>query len=73
MSEVEIHDATANEAIAAELVRCTLGQSRRLELRVDLAAAVARFTASVERFQEALRRTGVSVQRFTEAWKDGRR
>lgn len=47
----EIHTAEAHTAIAAELVACTLGQRRRIELRTDTAgrlfAVMAHFAAAV--------------------------
>ena len=57
------HDAAARDAIAAELVRCTLGQNHRPELRADLVGSLARVgrfitqaVADARKFNEAMAR-----------------
>ena len=70
-----IHGAAARDAIAAELVRCTLGQARHPELRADLIGVMARMTAfvrdalvpAIERFDAALSRAGAQLAADAEA------
>ena len=69
--EVELYDAAADEVIAAELVRCTLGQARRVELRTDILGAMVRMTVTIrDELTPALKRAMAAlvplVKRFDE-------
>lgn len=48
---VELHTPEAHDVITCELVACTLGQRRRIELRVDFAGQFARIAQAYDEFQ----------------------
>ena len=63
MSQTECYDAAADEAITAELIRCTLGQSRRLELRVDGLGVLLRSLYALRTFGRSAYGAGIAAQK----------
>lgn len=62
------HEEAAHEVITAELVACTLGQRRRLELRVDPAGRLLHEVRQLGRkFAEAFRSLPAEVQDMARA------
>jgi len=55
-----LHSLEAHDAITAELVACTLGARRRLELRTDVPG---RLTHALQKLGRALRAAGLAVAR----------
>ena len=67
MSTIDEHDQPAAEAIARELVACTLGQRQRPELRVDVAGAMHRLGVRIEAQADAFRQALAGVGRAVAA------